>query len=602
MAIDWNRLIVVRDETTVNLLCGKEILYVKGLSAGRGIVSIVKTGTDKAIDTYTITYTDGTTSTFEVTNGNYVLAEGTVTFQKSREQYGYSFYNIPTVENEQAESLCIDFVATQAGSGTPSGSNIRALQPLYTLNWYVYETGGSSTGILKALPETSYGGSYDIAKGVYTRKWAYIASYAGESLPGEWMSDRDVYAEGTTPTTGAEVAYKLSTPVEIAVTATSVNFYDGGTEVAISKSGNAELKELTASVVPGYIETKDYIDDLFEGWDAPTDGRYYWKHNGSWENVKTGIVYYVNASTGSDSNNGTSSTTPFKTITKAVSACRPVTAACKIYIAAGSYSEDVTIQNANIILTSQGNVVLNGSWLIVRAYVELNGSAFSFMNQLLIYNNSCVLDTGLTSLVITTSSGSSLVVYASKFFVLSSVTIQNTSAYCVEVCYEAEVYLGTPVLYGNLGIFAYNGGIVSCNSIDGTVTTQKITSNGGRIFIGSQKEFYSKTEVDNLLSLKAPIASPELTGTPKSTTPPAGDSSTRIATTAFVQAAMADLVLSLICINVVLDGTVYKLEYCGPFEITEADGIYYLNWCGMAETCPFTIDLVGTNYVLKYNE
>ena len=36
---------------------------------GRGIVSILKTATVGLVDTYTITYTDGTTSTFDVTNG-----------------------------------------------------------------------------------------------------------------------------------------------------------------------------------------------------------------------------------------------------------------------------------------------------------------------------------------------------------------------------------------------------------------------------------------------------------------------------------------------------------------------------------------------------
>ena len=36
---------------------------------GKGIVSIEKTGTSGLVDTYTITYTDDTTSTFEVTNG-----------------------------------------------------------------------------------------------------------------------------------------------------------------------------------------------------------------------------------------------------------------------------------------------------------------------------------------------------------------------------------------------------------------------------------------------------------------------------------------------------------------------------------------------------
>ena len=62
------------------------------------------------------------------------------------------------------------------------------------------------------LPETIYGGTVDAVSGVGSKTWGYIASYNGESLPGEWISDRDVYASGTTPTTGAQVAYKLATP------------------------------------------------------------------------------------------------------------------------------------------------------------------------------------------------------------------------------------------------------------------------------------------------------------------------------------------------------------------------------------------------------
>lgn len=62
------------------------------------------------------------------------------------------------------------------------------------------------------LPETIYGGTVDAVTGVGSKTWGYIASYNGESLPGEWISDRDVYASGTTPTTGAQVAYKLATP------------------------------------------------------------------------------------------------------------------------------------------------------------------------------------------------------------------------------------------------------------------------------------------------------------------------------------------------------------------------------------------------------
>ena len=74
-----------------------------------------------------------------------------------------------------------------------------------------YEPYQGTTATL-TLPETIYGGTVDAVTGVGSKTWGFIASYNGESLPGEWISDRDVYASGTTPTTGAQVAYKLATP------------------------------------------------------------------------------------------------------------------------------------------------------------------------------------------------------------------------------------------------------------------------------------------------------------------------------------------------------------------------------------------------------
>lgn len=53
-----------------------KVLLKKG-EAGNGIQSIVKTGTSGNIDTYTITYDDGNTTTFTVTNGLYALFECT---------------------------------------------------------------------------------------------------------------------------------------------------------------------------------------------------------------------------------------------------------------------------------------------------------------------------------------------------------------------------------------------------------------------------------------------------------------------------------------------------------------------------------------------
>lgn len=51
---------------------------------------------------------------------------------------------------------------------------------------------------------TVYGGKLDVLTGKLT-VYPYYASYNGETLTGEWISDRDVYAVGTTPTIGAQV-------------------------------------------------------------------------------------------------------------------------------------------------------------------------------------------------------------------------------------------------------------------------------------------------------------------------------------------------------------------------------------------------------------
>ena len=70
---------------------------------------------------------------------------------------------------------------------------------------------------------TVYGGTLDMVSGVLTVTDGYIASYSGETLPSTWISDRDVYASGTTPTNGAEVVYKLATPKTYQLTPQQIN-------------------------------------------------------------------------------------------------------------------------------------------------------------------------------------------------------------------------------------------------------------------------------------------------------------------------------------------------------------------------------------------
>ena len=96
-------------------------------------------------------------------------------------------------------------------SGTETTATISNIQLELGSTPTPYEPYQGETSTL-TLPETIYGGTVDAVTGVGRKEWGYIASYNGESLPGEWISDRDVYASGTTPTTGAQVAYKLATP------------------------------------------------------------------------------------------------------------------------------------------------------------------------------------------------------------------------------------------------------------------------------------------------------------------------------------------------------------------------------------------------------
>nr|DAP29101.1 MAG TPA: BppU domain protein [Caudoviricetes sp.] len=61
------------------------------------------------------------------------------------------------------------------------------------------------------LSSTVYGGEVD-AEGKGQETWGCIDSYAGETLPAEWICDRAAYAAGTTPPNGAQVAYKMDKP------------------------------------------------------------------------------------------------------------------------------------------------------------------------------------------------------------------------------------------------------------------------------------------------------------------------------------------------------------------------------------------------------
>lgn len=136
-----------------------------------------------------------------------------------------------------------------------------------------------STATAYEAPVTVYGGYYTIeddGSTTLTITDACIDSYNGETLPSTWISDRDAYAAGTTPTTGAQVVYKLSTPVDKTLspfaplfkTIVGTNTVSADTgDVAVTVIGepiNLTPLSLMKTILPDYVNngtTEDISDE-----------------------------------------------------------------------------------------------------------------------------------------------------------------------------------------------------------------------------------------------------------------------------------------------------------------------------------------------------
>lgn len=90
------------------------------------------------------------------------------------------------------------------------------------------------------LGQTVYGGTLDVVSGELNVTMGYIASYNGETIGEPWISDRDEYVAGTTPSIGAEVAYTLATPQTYQLTPTEVDLLLGTNNIW-TDSGEVEV-------------------------------------------------------------------------------------------------------------------------------------------------------------------------------------------------------------------------------------------------------------------------------------------------------------------------------------------------------------------------
>ena len=103
------------------------------------------------------------------------------------------------------------------------------------------------------FPQIVYGGTLDVVKGILTVTYDNIASYNGETLNGEWLSDRDVYVSGTTPTTGAQVVYELGTPIVYSVSPKDIELITGTCNVWATTGDITDFRY--AEIAPATLET-----------------------------------------------------------------------------------------------------------------------------------------------------------------------------------------------------------------------------------------------------------------------------------------------------------------------------------------------------------
>ena len=123
--------------------------------------------------------------------------------------------------------MSFDFQVEEGSTATTHEpySNICPIEGYDEITINVSPTNDSSQGVDTTiqLGDTYYGGMLNAVTGELNVTYGYIASYDGETLTGEWLSDRDEYTSGGTPTTGAEVVYELATPITVQIPPTIIS-------------------------------------------------------------------------------------------------------------------------------------------------------------------------------------------------------------------------------------------------------------------------------------------------------------------------------------------------------------------------------------------
>lgn len=205
---------------------------------GGNVIGISVSGTTTSnSDLYLpITFADGVGY---ILNGG--VNGGSNSTYKLQVVYGFSNNNLATcydtndTEFVYTSSLGNTSMRIRVYNGYSISGNIvfKPMVRLATETDPTFEPYTTSNNLTIQFGETVYDATFTMETGELSVLWGYIASYNGETLPGEWISDRDVYAAGTTPTTGAEVVYELATPRTIQLTPNEISLLEGVNNISV---------------------------------------------------------------------------------------------------------------------------------------------------------------------------------------------------------------------------------------------------------------------------------------------------------------------------------------------------------------------------------
>ena len=208
------------------------------------------------------------------------------------------------------------------------------------------------------------------------------------------------------------------------------------------------------------------------------------------------MTVYV-AVSGSDATGNGSSTSPYQTITKALSVIPKNLNGylATVNISAGTYDEDINIWGfcaGSIMLTGVANAIVSVKSMSVgqTTSLRLENINLSFLQNAefyTVYIVESVLNQRSGKMSISNTSPGGVYANTGALVYLNELAVSNTTSYCVTSANNSKVHIQNATLStAGSGLVASYGGVITYTTITNSATVKNATLTGGRIYSGSQ--------------------------------------------------------------------------------------------------------------------